>query len=339
MRWLIDVAKERDTLDVTLLLAAGLHRDALAGEEPASELARYYPTAGGTLASESPAFETTLRKCMTDRRVELADFIREGKVQTNETGRGLCWVLPSLLTGWSGIHLVDLGASAGLNLLADMRSYHLIDPGAEDDSITLGRAGIPQFTVKCANGSGLFERLIQGRRSDVLSRIGCDIAPFKLQTLEDETILKSFIWGDQDERMERLCEAIEIYKQVQKTTAPVKLFQCNLPEEMSKFLEESLPHDSYPVVIYNTFITPYLRDKGSSMAAQISTWASEQSRPVLWLQWEPARDGRKPPIEEMISWTVDMWRNGSHHQWPIGWVHPHGGEAIFNGEWESGIGG
>jgi len=138
--------------------------------------------------------------------------------------------------------------------------------------------------------------------------------------------------------MERLCEAIEIYKQVQKSTAPVKLFQCKLPEELSKFLEESLPHDSYPVVIYNTFITPYLRDKGSSMAAQISTWASEQSRPVLWLQWEPARDGRKPPIEEMISWTVDMWRNGSHYQWPIGWVHPHGGEAIFNGEWESGAG-
>jgi hypothetical protein len=96
---------------------------------------------------------------MMARRDTLAEFIRVGKVQTNETGRGLCWVLPSMMTGWSAIHVVDLGAGAGLNLLADRRSFQLLDVETDDVSILLGRAATPQFTVQCANGSGLFERL------------------------------------------------------------------------------------------------------------------------------------------------------------------------------------
>ncbi len=338
-RWLLEAAKERDTLDVTLLLAAGLHRDVLASEEPAGELAQYFPTAGGTLSPESPAFNESLRKCIMARREPLAESIRVGNVQTNETGRGLCWVLPSMLTGWTAIHLVDLGASAGLNLLADMRSFRLLDAETGDDSIILGHAAAPQFTVKCADGSGLFERLKQGHLPDMMSRIGCDIAPFKLQTSEDETILKSFIWGDQVERMDRLCEAIEVYKQIQKSAAKVKLFQCHLPEELGQFLEDRVPNDSIPVVIYNTFITPYLRIRGSSMADQIGAWASEQGRPVLWLQWEPARAGRKPPIKDMISWMASLWQGESYQQWQIGWVHPHGGEVTFNGERSFRIGG
>jgi hypothetical protein len=177
-----------------------------------------------------------------------------------------------------------------------------------------------------------------GHLPDIVSRIGCDIVPFRLQTSEDETILKSFIWGDQVERMDRLSEAVEVYKQAQNSAATVKLFQCQLPEELGQFLEDRIPIDSYPVVIYKTFITPYLRYKGSSMADQIGAWASEQSRPVLWLQWEPARDGRKPPIKEMISWMAGLWQGESQQQWQIGWVHPHGGEAIFEEEWDWGLG-
>ena len=61
------------------------------------------------------------------RREPLAAFIRSANVQTNETGRGLAWLLPVACLGWPAVHLVELGASAGLNLVAERRGYRLMD--------------------------------------------------------------------------------------------------------------------------------------------------------------------------------------------------------------------
>ena len=332
--WLLDVAKDRSTLDVTLLLAAGLHRDVLAAESQAAELARYYPTAGGDLAPEEAGFEAALREAIVARSDTLAMTIRNGKVQTNETGRGLCWLLPSMLLGWPEIHLVDLGASAGLNLLADLRSYHLVDVGGKSGDTTIGHGDETQFITRCRDETGLIDRLIDGRLPVIASRTGCDVSPFVLENRDDELSLMSFIWGDQSGRMDRLCEGIEAYRTAQESSAPVRIYPFNLTSELGFFLTSRLPDDSsVPVVIFNTYITAYLPDKGKKISAEIERWASEQGRPVLWLRWEPARDGRSPPVEGWIAWTAERWQTGTHQQRNLGWVHPHGGEALFDGEW------
>jgi hypothetical protein len=152
-----------------------------------------------------------------------------------------------------------------------------------------------------------------------------------LEKPADELALKSFIWGDHVGRMRRLQEGIEAYRQVQQSTAPVNVFACDLPGGLGRFLSMTAPLDSpSPVVIYNTYMTPYLRDKGTALFEEIDHWVAQQARPVLWLQWEPARDGREPPVMDWIVWTADLWQAGSHQHWEIGWVHPHGGEAVFN---------
>ena len=164
----------------------------------------------------------------------------------------------------------------------------------------------------------------------ILSRVGNDLAPFALATGKDELTLMSFIWGDQVDRLARLKEGIAAFHKVQKTKAPVQLYPAALPDELAIFLQDHGPGEpDKPVIIYNTWMTSYLEDKGNSFPGHIGRWAESQNRPVLWLQWEPPRDGSRPPEYGWCSWTADLWSSGKHQQWHLGWVHPHGGAAEF----------
>lgn len=329
--WLVDTGHDYPSLDVSLLLAAGLHRDVLAGGETATGLAQYYPTVGGERPPDDPAFENVLRAAILSRRSYLKSFIQEASVQTNETGRGLCWLFPVITTGWEKVQLVDLGASAGLNLLAERRSYRLVEAGTGRQLLDLGRGQPVQFVTECRGNLGPLSHYEDRMPPRIVGRIGCDLAPFLLSGREDELTLTSFIWGDQVERVQRLREGIEAFHQVEGSDAPVKLYTVDLPDELNRFLHQQVPSEpEAPVVLYNTWMTSYLHDKGQSMMYHVDQWAIEQKRPVLWLQWEPPRDDEEPPDYGWCAWTADLWQSGQHHRWRLGWAHPHGGQVVFD---------
>ncbi|MDX1616831.1 MAG: DUF2332 family protein, partial [Candidatus Promineifilaceae bacterium] len=79
--WLVTASAGRQTLDVTLLLAAGLHREILADHPDAASLATYYPSVGGQRSPTEPAFAATLRQAMWACRDRLAPFIQTATVQ------------------------------------------------------------------------------------------------------------------------------------------------------------------------------------------------------------------------------------------------------------------
>ena len=171
--WLVEAAQPRQPLDVTLLLAASIHREVLRGT--AAALAPYFSTIHQAPLSPDTEFPAVLRATILAHRDRLAGFIQRANVQTNETGRGTVWLLPVACLGWPAVHLVELGASAGLNLVAERRGYSLID--AADPTRTLLRLGdgSPQFTL-LAQGEA---RLPSVATSPViLSRIGGDVFPF-----------------------------------------------------------------------------------------------------------------------------------------------------------------
>jgi len=328
--WLLHAARERRTLDVTLLLAAGLHYDVLAGQPAAAELAEYYPTAGGGKPFAGRAFPDILRQAILARQDKLATFIQENTVQTNETGRGLCWLLPALSTGWTEVHLIDLGASAGLNLAADRRAYRLEREEDGREILSLGQGRPVQFRTRCQGNIAPLTTLESSQQPAILSRVGNDLAPFALATRQDELTLMSFIWGDQVDRLTRLKEGIGAFHQIQKTKAPVQLYPASLPDGLAIFLQDHGPGGpAGPIIIYNTWMTPYLEDKGNSLSGHIGRWAESQDRPVLWLQWEPPRDGSRPPEYGWCAWTADLYSFGEQQRWHLGWVHPHGGAAEF----------
>ncbi|UCG25454.1 MAG: DUF2332 domain-containing protein [Chloroflexota bacterium] len=332
--WLVAAGRDRRSLEVTLLLAAGLHRDVLASEPAARELRRFFPTVGGAEPLDSPELDVALRQAILARPDVLAEFIRDAQVQTNETGRGLSWLLPLLLTGWPSVRLVDFGASAGLNLVAEQRAYRLLEADSRTTLLDLGLSRTLQFQTLCYGWQPNFSGVNGRTLPHIVARDGCDLVPFPLKTRHDELTLMAFVWGDQVNRLTRLQEGIAAFKQVDQSDAPVRLTSADLPDELTLFLRDSFARQllmdadsTVPVVIYNTWMTSYLRDKGQSMAAHIDQWATGQKRPVLWLQWEPPRDGSQPPHYGWCAWTADLWRGEERNRWHFGWIHPHGGEA------------
>lgn len=335
VQWLLEISKDREPLDVTLLLMAGLHREILLDAPDTEQLANLYPSVSPdwdekaekwdseafSIDTQATNLPNILHRTIQKRQDALTPFIQECTVQTNETGRGIIWLLPTILTGWPKIHLVDLGASAGLNLIADQRAYRVMNASGKKVA-DLGKAKPVQFTVKSRNKCKF--QLKKRPLPNILSRTGCDINPFFLKTYEDEITLTSFIWADQVRRIERLREGIAAFRELGNiNTAPVRLYKADLPNELPGFLEKlPIDQDKAPVVLYNTFVLSYLDDKGTAVRNHLSNWAKQQERPILWLQAEPPKKG-EPPESEWLAWTADLWQGGAHQQWQLAWTHPH----------------
>jgi hypothetical protein len=173
--------------DVPLRLLAGVHYLALSGREPG-------------------AFESWERFSATlDRQAEfLAHFIAGRPIQTNEVQRS--WVLvPCFLevarrTGAQTFDLVELGPSAGLNLVWDRYRYRYAG----------GLWGVPESPLELTGEerTPIPEELLSFAPR-VRRRIGIDKSPVDVTSEEDARLLKSFVWADQTDRLRRLDQAIE----------------------------------------------------------------------------------------------------------------------------------
>jgi hypothetical protein len=340
VKWLLEATRNRAAFDVTNLLAAGLHYEVLRNSDEVSALAAYYPTVGGDASPQflfegrtketravSQRFVRALHSAVLARRSALGTFIQSNTVQTNETGRGISWLLPSCLARWKGFHLVDLGASAGLNLIAEQRVFQFLDPTGDSSLLKLGLGKPVQFVIH-TNGEPGILLASDCQPAVILSRTGCDIHPFQLESTVDEQILASFIWADQVQRLKRLHEGIAAFHQVQRSAVPVRLFDLSLPDDLPVFLDRQQSRLQEPLVIYNTYIKIYLPNRGEKLRNLISEWAARQNRPVVWIQWEPPnylslRIDIAPQIG-WLAWTADIWHKDKHHQYQLGWVHPHG---------------
>ena len=109
---------------VSLRLAGAVHRLVLARRAPA--LAVHYPSVGGTYvpgdAAADEAIWTAFRQVLVDHRDDVRETLTRPP-QTNETGRSLPLIgaLAAISTRSAGrpVRLVEIGASAGLNLRAE----------------------------------------------------------------------------------------------------------------------------------------------------------------------------------------------------------------------------
>jgi hypothetical protein len=237
----------------------------------------------------------------------LREFVATQGVQTNEVQRS--WVLVPLLlrvaqrTGAKTFDLVELGPSAGLNLVWDRYRYRYeAGEWGRADAI-LSFEGEERRPVP----GDLLELELQVRE-----RIGIDRSPIDVTTEDGARLLRAFVWAGQEGRMERLDGAIEALRE-----DPPQLVQGDFVEELSQVLAAQ-PRDGLTVV-YQTASFGYIGDEGRERVRAVLEQGG-QARPLAFISTGKPRD----PEEHCWGLRLVYWPGGERE---------FAGHADFHGSW------
>jgi hypothetical protein len=196
-------------------------------------------------------------------------FVAEQAVQTNEVQRS--WgLLPAFLSlGERTLDLIELGPSAGLNLLWDRYRYRY-RAGA------WGPADAP-VVLEGEERSPVPAGLLQAR-PEVRRRRGIDLNPVDVTTDQGAGLLECFVWADQTERLERLRRAVEVLR-----GDPPELIRGDYVELLRALLEER--RDDALTVVFQTASMVYLASERHGAVYEVLEQAGREA-PLAWLTYE-----------------------------------------------------
>lgn len=261
------------------LLLACLHFWVLRGAS--SELAALYPSCGGSGAEPRGAVTRFLDRAPAQfwQRLQL------GTVQTNEVGRSVAWMLAAAAAfGSRGMpfHLVELGASAGLNLVGD----HL----PQACSFTGGGAGPEGWN----------------RAHPVISRTGLDLHPRRLRDAHDRLWLKACVWADDLPRLARLDQATDAFLRMEGTPGGPRLERCAFADAPAWLHANRRARPQQGLLVFNSIATVYLdeADYGALRRGMAGVLAPWQER-GLWVEYERGRRTPDGPLELRVHRIVD----------------------------------
>ncbi len=278
-----------------LRVMGGIHFRVMRGGEPA--LAAHYPSVGGdgNAAAAWPAFHALL----DDPPPELVDALRRPP-QTNEVGRSASMIVGFLAVADEfglPLRVLELGASAGLNLQFDRYRY-------EQGGAGFGPTDAPvRFTDLWSEVLPRFDAPLL-----VAERRGCDRDPIDASAADDRLRLLSYVWPDVVARFERTRAALELAAQ---QPVPVD------PADAAVWIAEQLPGPTpgHASVVFHSIVWQYLDDAtAANVRATIEAAgaAATPDAPVAWLRLEPddtwRAEGRPPPSHAEL--RLRVWPGG-----------------------------
>lgn len=297
------VLGERAGPGFVLGMLGTVHRLVLEGRAPG--LAAHYPTAGGTKdpLQAWPAFRDALAEHAREIRAGLAD-----PPQTNEVGRaaplvgGLLAVAAA--TGLP-VRLLEVGASAGLNLRADhFRLLHEGGAYGPESPVVLADAwrGLPPVDAPLV----------------VAERRGCDPNPLDAASPDAQRRLLSYVWPDQTARVGRLRAAFEVAARV-----PATVVRAGAAE----FLDGLAPQPGTATVVWHSTMRAYLsEDEAARVDRHIANAgaAATEDAPVAHLSFE-GRDASRLNAVQVVA--LRLWPGGQRtilgegpsHGLPVTW--------------------
>jgi hypothetical protein len=260
---------ESEGSGLALRLMGAVHRLVLQGDLP--ELAPHYPSVGGDgdAAAAWPLFRTALQ----DRGPEILRLVRR-RCQTNEVGRSAA-LLGGFLEVAHRTHLplriLEIGASAGLNLRWDRYRYESAEGGWGDDASPVRFLNVFEVPPPL------------NRSAEVVERKGCDIGPVDATSDEGALTLRSYIWPDQLHRLTLLDGAIEVANEL-----PAEVERRDAAEFLERELAE--PVRGASTVVFHSVFMQYLSDDGHRRilaALESARRAAPRDASVHHLSMEP----------------------------------------------------
>lgn len=260
--------------------------------DPSADLAAFYPNLAKGPAP-MPGVEAAFRHFVLEHEQELVQIGRTRFTQTNEVRRCAA-LLPAIWeTPADEFHLVDVGTSAGLNLMIDRYRYRW-------DSVEWG-----------SQSPVVLESTVRGRSPEprpitILSRTGLDLNPMDPADPDDRAWLESLIWPEQADRRRRLRAALEISR-----GEKVELIAGDAVHTLGATLKR-LPDQ--PVVVMHSFaLNQFSTEQRQAIDDQLGQ--ARVTRPVWRVAMELLDWGDEAP-----KLTID---DGSGPEL-IGQGHPHG---------------
>ncbi|MCD9876319.1 DUF2332 domain-containing protein [Streptomyces sp. NR30] len=234
-----------------------------------SDLAAYYPIHGGHRAVDDqlvPAFSAFCGQ----HRDDLTRLLAQRSTQTNEIRRcvALRLGIDHVQRHWPGpVALVEVGASAGLNLLFDRYDYRLDG----EASSAAASSAVVSCEVRGSSGTNILRT-----PPTITRRLGIDQHPIDLSDPDARAWLEAFIWPEQVEELATLRGAIDLAA----TTAAASVVTGDATTDTARMLSE-LP-GSEPVVVFTASLLSYLTGQArNAFVAQLREAAHR--RPVAWV--------------------------------------------------------
>jgi hypothetical protein len=212
------------------------------------------------------------------------------------------WPLP--------IRLFEVGASAGLNLLADRFCY-------TDEAGGLWGNRDAQVVLQ---GAWEGERLPLDREVVVVERRGSDVNPVDVRTEDGRLTLRSYVWPDMTARHARLEGAIEMAR-----SEPVRVERADAASYVERV--ELVP--GAVTVLWHSVMWQYLpseqQERVTGRVAQLGSAATEKS-PLVHLFAEPTR---RTTDDKHDFWVcAEAWPGAGDREF-LGRMAPHGVPVIW----------
>jgi hypothetical protein len=260
------------SLDVLpLRLAGGLHALARSGRAPF--LAAVYPPAEPT----PDALWRGLEHALAAYDDELLPWL-DGPPQTNEVARSaVLWtgLLHVTATLGENIELLELGASAGLNLVLDAYAYDLGGRMSGDATSALRLS--PHWEGPAPPHA----------KPVIVARRGVDVNPLDVTRPDHRERLAAYIWADQRARLDRIEQALAI---AARRAPPI---DCG---DAADWLDARLAEPTQPGitrVVQHSIAFQYFSAESRRRIADSLSSAGAQATPdtpLVWLSFETRQD-------------------------------------------------
>jgi len=317
----LGIAADKDLLALTIQAKPGQPRpnlffatvQRLLMDAPGHPLAAFYPHISGEAASsENPA--PVFQSFCLENKQGLLDLLATRMVQTNVVRR--CATMLPAFTYVDGIglggqlYLIEIGASAGLNLTWDKYGY---DYGE-------GRVyGNPQSPVQISSTfRGSRRPAIPESLPAVAGRIGVDLNPIDLTDREETLWLKALVWPERRDESKLLEAAIQVASE-----EPPKVLKGDALDLLPGLID-SVPEGQVPCLFHSHVLNQFPAEARDAFWNLVGKHGSKRN--LAAVSKEGVRGGEHAAVEvthfqDGVKTHRRLANDDSHGYW-LEWLGP-----------------